>query len=161
MGASGTGGVRVIGEDHIIRGNHFENLTGDDARSTICLMMGIPDSPLNRYFQVQRARIENNLIIDCQHPILIGLSDDKKASLAPSETVFDGNRCVCPKSSIIDARCELDGISWQNNHITGKQLGLQSVPDGISFDEKTPDMPVSELRLRPINRSDVGVQWYR
>ena len=102
--ANGTGGIRIIGEDHVVRGNYLTQLTGDDGRSAITLMMGIPDSPLHRYFQVQRALVEDNSIVDCEHPLLIGLSDDKHATLAPVETLFRGNQIDARERTIIEAR---------------------------------------------------------
>jgi len=82
-GAKGAGGVRVIGEHHIVTGNHFENLTGDDGRSALSIMLGIPDSPANGYFQVKHAEIRGNRFVNCEHNILIGISGDKKATLPP------------------------------------------------------------------------------
>jgi poly(beta-D-mannuronate) lyase len=154
-GAKQTGGIRVIGENHVVRGNYLEKLTGDDARSAICLMMGIPDSPLNRYFQVQRARIENNWIVDSKCPVLIGLSDDKKASLEPVETTFVGNQIDCPKAErIIEARCSIAGIQWSDNRVEGKSTGLPET-SGISLGE------VSVKRPEPISRDQVGPAWQR
>ncbi len=151
-GAKGTGGIRIIGEDHIVRGNHLERLTGDDARSALCFMLGIPNSPANRYFQVQRARVENNTLVDCEHPILIGLSDDKNATLAPVETVFTGNQVLSPKHFVIEARCALDGITWRENRFSGKALGIPA-KEGIETSEPkvTP--------LKPITRAEVGTTW--
>jgi poly(beta-D-mannuronate) lyase len=148
----GTGGVRIIGEDHVVRGNFFEKLTGDDARSALCLMMGIPDSPAHRYFQVKRARIENNTFIDCEHPILIGLSDDNDATLAPIETTIVGNHVLSPKHTIIEARCDLDGITWKENRFLGKSLGI-APREGIKATEPT------IKPLKPISRSEVGTTW--
>ncbi len=151
-GARGTGGIRIIGEDHIIRGNYLERLTGDDARSALCFMMGIPDSPAHRYFQVKRARVENNSLVDCEHPILIGLSDDKNAKLAPVETTIVGNHVSSPKRPIIEARCALDGITCKANYFAGKSLGIPAV-EGIN----TVDPKVTPLK--PISRAEVGTTW--
>jgi poly(beta-D-mannuronate) lyase len=150
--AKGTGGIRIIGEDHVVRGNYLERLTGDDARSAISLMMGIPNSPANRYFQVQRAVVENNMIVDCKHPILIGLSDAKDASLAPIDSKFIGNQASCPKYTIVEARCKIDGIAWTENRFLGKALGIDLV-SGIAT---TNPMIAS---LKPIARSLVGPTW--
>ncbi len=149
---SGSGGIRIIGEDHIVRSNYLEKLAGDDARSAICLMMGIPNSPLNRYFQVQRALVENNTIVDCEHSILIGLSDDKNASLPPIDTVFSGNRILSPSYSVVEGRCSLDGIVWKANQFSGKALGIPA-EQGISTSDPT------IIKLEPISRSDVGTSW--
>lgn len=149
--AQGTGGIRIVGEDHVIRGNYLQDLTGDDARAAICLMMGIPNSPANRYRQVKGAVIEDNSIVNCKHPILIGLSDDENAILPPRSTVFQGNKVESPKYLILEARCSLDGIQWTANSFTGK---LGTAPeDGINE-------PGGTVRdLKPISRSAVGPAW--
>lgn len=151
-GARGTGGIRIIGEDHVVRGNYLENLTGDDARSALCFMLGIPKSPANGYAQVKRARVENNTLVGCKHSILVGLSDDKNATLAPVETVISGNQVLTPKHSVIDARCALDGITWKGNRFSGKALGIPAVEGIEASDPKvTP--------LKPIKRTEVGTTW--
>jgi poly(beta-D-mannuronate) lyase len=148
----GTGGIRIIGEDHVIRGNYLENLTGDDGRSAISFMMGIPSSSAHRYFQVKRVLVENNSIVDCEHPLLIGLSDDKNATLAPVHTVFRGNAIFSPEHTVIEARCPLGGITWQDNHFEGKSLGIRAV-EGIKTDSARP------TKLNPISRAEVGPSW--
>lgn len=151
-GARGTGGVRIIGEDHVVRGNYMEALTGDDGRCAISLMMGIPNSPANRYFQVKRALIENNVLVDCKHSILIGLNDAEDATLPPIDTVFRGNTAISPKREIIEARCDLGGITWEDNHFAGKSLGIATMP-GIDANVEPPERP------RPITRQEVGPSW--
>ncbi|TLD72270.1 hypothetical protein FEM03_02630 [Phragmitibacter flavus] len=150
--ANGTGGVRIIGEDHVVRGNYLENLTGDDARAGICFMMGIPESPAHRYFQVKRARIEDNVLVNCKHSILIGLSDDKNGVLPPVETLIIGNRISAPGQVIVEARCSLSGIEWRKNQFAGKELGIPAT-EGIEGVE--PQI----VRLEPLKATDVGVRW--
>lgn len=151
-GARQTGGIRIIGEDHIVRGNYLEQLTGDDARSAIVLMMGIPNSPAHRYFQVKRALVENNTLVDCKYSVLIGLSDDDDATLPPVETRFIGNQASSPKRAIVEARTALDGIAWRDNRFAGKSLGIPEV-QGISTD--APRI----ARLQPMSREQVGTAW--
>lgn len=114
-GAKGTGGVRVIGEHHIVTGNYFVNLTGDDERSALCIMLGIPDSPANGYFQVKHAEITANSFINCEHNILIGMSGDKKASLPPVETRISHNYIDTSKGEAFEIKCAVDGVTTKNN----------------------------------------------
>jgi poly(beta-D-mannuronate) lyase len=150
--ARGTGGIRIIGEDHVVRGNYLENLTGDDARSAITLMMGIPNSPAHRYRQVERAIVENNSLVNCEHSILIGLSDDKNATLPPSDTIFRANQILSPGRPIVEARCTLSGIQWRENKFSGKSLGIAATP---GIDESPPAIK----RLKAISRAEVGTSW--
>ncbi len=114
-GAKGTGGVRIIGEYHVVTGNHFENLTGDKERSALCIMLGIPDSPANGYFQVKHAEITGNSFIQCEHNILIGMSGDKKATLPPLETRISDNYIDTSKGEAFEIKCAVDGVTTKNN----------------------------------------------
>ncbi|MES2737935.1 MAG: polysaccharide lyase 6 family protein [Verrucomicrobiota bacterium] len=157
-GANGTGGIRLIGEDHVVKNNYLENLTGDDMRSGITFMMGLPDSPANGYFQVKRARVENNTLVHCEHPILIGMEGDKvpgKPNLAPVDCVIRGNKISSPKATVVEARCDLAGVTWQENQFYGKELGLPETA-GIAFGKE----PAVE-KLAPISREAVGPSWWK
>ncbi|MCM2369612.1 polysaccharide lyase 6 family protein [Aporhodopirellula aestuarii] len=48
-GKPNTGGVRVIGNDHVVRNNYFEGITGTSNLAALCLYCGIKNSPLNGY----------------------------------------------------------------------------------------------------------------
>lgn len=157
-GANGTGGIRLIGEDHVVKNNYLENLAGDDVRSGITFMMGLPDSPANGYFQVKRARVENNTLVHCEHPILIGMEGDKvpgKPNLAPVDCVIQGNKISSPKATVVEARCDLAGVTWQDNQFYGKELGLPETA-GIAFGKE----PTVE-KLVPISRGAVGPSWWK
>ena len=136
-GAKGAGGVRIIGEDHTVTGNRFENLTGDDERSAMCFMLGIPESPANGYFQVKRAKVTGNTFINCKHNILIGMSGDKKATLPPLETEISGNTIQTNKGEAFEIKCAAEGVTMKDNH-TGTaepatKSSLPSEPTGPSW----------------------------
>lgn len=121
--ARGSGGVRVIGEDHLISGNYFINLEGDDERSALCLMRGIPDSPRNGYAQVKNALITGNVFSGCKVNVLIGLKGDKKASLNPEESQIKGNRIRTKRAKAFEILSSADGVKFSENE-TGKEIPL-------------------------------------
>lgn len=92
-----TGGIRVIGENHQILDNHLQDLEGDGFRTAITLVNGIPDSPLNGYWQVKNTLIRGNTILNCKHDLLLGYNDVKEATLAPTGTRLEENR-LSPRS---------------------------------------------------------------
>lgn len=114
-GAKGSGGVRVIGEDHVVTGNVFQDLTGDDERSAMCFMLGIPNSVPHGYFQVKRAKVTENTFINCEHNILIGMSGDKKAKLPPVETEISGNTIQTNQGGAFEIKCPVDGVVMKDN----------------------------------------------
>lgn len=119
--AKGSGGVRITGEDHLVTGNYFDGLTGDDERSAMCFMLGIPDSVPNGYFQVKRAKVTNNTFVNCAHNILIGMSGDKKAKLPPVETEISGNRILTSQGEAFEIKCAVEGVAMKDNEI-GQEL---------------------------------------
>lgn len=125
--AKGSGGVRVIGEDHVVMGNYFENLSGDHERSAMCFMLGIPDSVPNGYFQVKRAKVTGNTFVNCEHNILIGQSGDKKAVLPPVESEISGNTIQTAKGDAFEIQCAVDGVMMKDNH-TGKEVAKSGLP---------------------------------
>lgn len=128
-GAKGAGGVRIIGEDHIVTANRFENLTGDNERSALCIMLGIPDSVPNGYFQVKRAKVTGNTFINCKHNILIGMSGDKKATLPPLETVISGNHIQTNLGEAYEIKCAVEGVSIkdEDNHKELSELSINKI----------------------------------
>jgi poly(beta-D-mannuronate) lyase len=90
--ARNTGGVRIIGEDHRVVNNYFQDLAGRAERAAISLMNGIPNSPLNGYFQVKRAFVASNTIVDCAEAVAVGVGS--RGTLAPEGCVFKDNRVV-------------------------------------------------------------------
>ncbi|MDP4644399.1 MAG: polysaccharide lyase family 7 protein [Opitutales bacterium] len=67
------GGVRIIGQDHIVQNNYFENLQGTGLRGALVLMAGYSDfddgdgiTGDNTYEPAHNALIANNTFIDCE-----------------------------------------------------------------------------------------------
>ena len=113
--AKGSGGVRIIGEDHVVTGNLFDSLTGDDERSAMCFMLGIPNSVPNGYFQVKRAKVTNNTFVNCAHNILIGMQGEKKATLPPLETEISGNHIQTNLGEAFEIKSAADGVTMKDN----------------------------------------------
>lgn len=151
--APGTGGIRVVGAGHVIRGNHLEALAGDDERGALTLMLGIPNSPLNGYAQVRGARFEDNRLVDCRQPLFIGLRGAKAATLAPMDTVFLRNQTHAPKARIVQAGGELGGVSWSENVFWGRELGMPDAP-GVAW------RPPSITRPAPLPARVCGPAWW-
>ncbi len=128
QGRAQTGGIRVIGERHRVVGNFLSGLEGDDFRSAICLVNGIPGSPENGYLQVIDAKIEGNTIVDCKDAILLGHNDENEATLAPKGTVFEGNLVLAREGrSAVRVERAGEGTVWKGNRIQGPLEGMDEV----------------------------------
>lgn len=62
----GSGGIRVIGEDHVITNNYIEGV----AQGGIWITCGVPHSQLVQYFQARRCLVAYNTIVDSRGPYL-------------------------------------------------------------------------------------------
>ena len=166
LGAKETGGIRVIGEDHVVSGNYLQDLLGDEFRSGITLVAGIPDSPLNGYHPVRRARIEGNILVNCKHPVLIGFNDESEATVRPADCQFTANIIQCPEAQqAFEAVGEMHGFEWKDNLVRAKSPGvtatgieeraveMKKAGDGIF---RTPD---GRPQGKPLGLGEVGPKW--
>lgn len=70
----GTGGVRIIGEDHVVFNNYFTGIVGsaDTFRAAVDVFDGIERPELLDYFQVKNAVIAFNTFVDNERNIILG-----------------------------------------------------------------------------------------
>lgn len=126
-----SGGVRVIGEGHRIINNYFQGLYGNDLRAAMPIMNGVPNSPLNRYFQVKNVVIAFNTFVDCRYSIILGAGKDAEKTLPPENCVI-ANNLVSTSYDMIRQDDEPINLRWEGNIMHGKSLGI-APPEGISL----------------------------
>lgn len=110
-----TGGVRIIGESHVVTNNYFEGLRGDAERAAICMMNGVPNSPLNEYAPVKSALVAHNTFIDCKVSLELGVGASKKQSVAPSDCVVTHNVFLPDKWQLSRIHSDLVDFQWNDN----------------------------------------------
>ena len=121
------GGIRVINTGHWITNNYFYKIKGNEFRSALAVMNGIPKSPLNRYNQVTDVVVAYNTYIDCISPFQfgVGANVDKKDVLPASEIrsasperMLVANNLVynhVPDTNPIINYDDVSGITFKNN----------------------------------------------
>lgn len=125
---NGTGGVRIIGSDHRVTNNYFEELRGDSERSAISLMNGIPNSPLNGYAPVRNAFIGHNTLINCKVSMQFGVSTSKKVSVVPADCHVTHNVFIPGKWELFRAPHMPQNFTWMGNkYQSGKTRGVDLV----------------------------------
>ena len=113
-GVRNTGGIRIVGEDQVVRGNKFIGLEGERFFSALALMYGVPNSLPNRYMQVQRTIIEGNDFEACK-AIEFNTGEDMERTLAPVGTIWTGNTVSDQLTYVEPSFDELSadkGASW-------------------------------------------------
>jgi poly(beta-D-mannuronate) lyase len=129
------GGVRIIGEDHLVYNNYFQDLMGTGYRAALPIMNGVPNSPLNRYFQVKNARVLFNTFVNCFENIVLGAGESDELSLPPKDCLIANNAISTIFSNeIVTVEDEPENLQWQGNIFEGYNLGI-AVPDGITMED--------------------------
>ncbi len=80
-----TGGVRIIGEDHIVRYNTLCGLTGTNYRAALCVVRGKENSALYEYYPVKNATVYGNTFINCKQAFCVNYNSSSSCTVAPAD----------------------------------------------------------------------------
>lgn len=154
-GKPNTGGIRIINETQTVRNNYHEGLTGYRFRGALVVMNGVPNSPLNRYFQVIDSEASNNTYIDCDH-IQLCAGSDAERSATPQNTVLASNLFWNEeKENVFTVYDDIRGISFKDNVLSPNMKPF--IEDG--FTNMDLDFKRNEHGLlMPVNDVDFGFQ---
>ena len=175
-GAPNTGGIRIINETQTVRNNYCEGITGSRFRAALVIMNGVPNSPLNRYFQVIDSEATNNILVDCEHIQLCAGSDEER-SATPHNTKMKHNIIYnSKKNDIFTIYDDVSGIDFEGNLISEnmnfpmynekaiekgfikKSLNLTR-ENGIMRSANHPEIGPDVSMPRP-DHTNTGVTWY-
>ena len=127
-----SGGIRIIGEDHKVFNNYITGMAGTSLKSAITIMNGVPNSPLERYFQVKRALVVHNTLVDNAQSINLGGGKDSELTLPPLDCVIANNIVQGTKEPLITVTDMPVNTTWQGNTFYGTTLGMTQ-PVGITM----------------------------
>ena len=172
-GVDHTGGIRVINKRQTIRNNYMEGLTGTRFGSAFVIMNGVPNSPINRYHQVEDTLIENNTIIDGSHIELAGGSDEER-SAAPKTTRFINNLVYnADGNDPFAIHDDISGITFEGN--VHNELAEFKISKGFSSQEvkltrqangllMPADGSLKGVGIKPglkvLDKASTGPDWY-
>jgi len=141
-----SGGVRVINEGHKIFNNYFYRLAGDDFRSSLAIMNGIPNSPANGYAPVKNVIVTNNTFYDCASPWAFGVGFGFRNRIAkPENTLLLNNLVYCPNTDeLIKYYDQTDGIILDNNILINNKgnLEIKGTVKGEILQSKLEDLEI-------------------
>jgi poly(beta-D-mannuronate) lyase len=109
----GSGGIRVIGEGHTIINNYIDSVE----KGGFWITSGIPDSPLNGYFQTRSCLIAFNTVIDSSGPCVevdAGFGTANR-SLRPEKITVANNIFSVGRDGSLVKGTERDGYLWLGN----------------------------------------------
>ncbi len=135
-----SGGIRIIGEDHLVYNNYISGCTGRSLKSALTVMNGIPDSPPYGYLQVKRAVIAFNTLIDNRTSINIG-PGGKKVTLPPIDCVIANNIILGKSAPLVQFTNLPINMKWQGNIFFGTEIGFASVPENNYYIDPQLSLP--------------------
>ncbi len=168
-----TGGIRVINRGQTVRDNYMEGLRGEAFSSALAIMNGVPNSPVNRYVEVEGARIEGNTIVDSRR-IGFNVGADEERSAPPSNTTFTGNLLSgIEGESFLEVYDDISGITFGRNRVAAGGVAselsaFEQAPVEMERAENGLLYPVDPALaetgaprdLQPVTLEQVGAQWY-
>jgi poly(beta-D-mannuronate) lyase len=113
----GSGGIRVIGEDHTVINNYIDGVE----QGGFWITAGIVDSPLNGYFQAKNCLIAFNTVVDSRGPYVhldAGFGSSRR-TLRPANITVANNVFAVPESGVLLRGTEGDGFKWMGNVASG------------------------------------------
>ncbi|MFC7292714.1 polysaccharide lyase 6 family protein [Hirschia litorea] len=155
-GAPYTGGVRVINGDQTIRNNGFKDLTGERFSGALVVMNGVPNSPINRYHQVDNALIEGNVFENIA-AIELGEGSDAERSAVPINSAFKNNVIMnADGQTPFTLHDDMSGIEFSGNKVNSEP------PKAISsgFEVLTDLAQKVAVDNYGVAREETGVDWY-
>jgi len=169
-GLPNTGGVRIINRRNIVRNNYMEGLAGSNFGSALTIMYGVPNSPVNRYVQVDGAVIEHNTLVDARE-MAFGAGMDAERSAPPVNSRFAKNLIVNRDGrDPILVKGDMSGVAFEGNlqspAATGALPGLAGRPVALERGKGRLLLPngVKDVGVRAdlsyVPREETGVSWY-
>ncbi len=168
-----TGGIRVINRNQTVRYNYMEGLRGTGFSSALTVMNGVPDSPVNRYVQVQNAQIQNNTVIDSAR-VTLGAGADEERSAPPIESHFRNNLLGgVGAGSFIEVDADVSRIAFSGNRLVAgkahsalaaidtRPAELERAANGLLYPVDPAMAGIGAPRdLDPVSLDEVGVAWF-
>jgi poly(beta-D-mannuronate) lyase len=130
--AANSGGIRIIGEDHKVFNNYIQNTAGSSYKTGITIMDGIPNSPLNGYWQVKRAVVAFNTLVNCRYSLLIGAGYSSSQNMPPVDCIIANNLIYSTGSPLITYDDTPVNMTYEGNIFYGATLGITK-PAGITI----------------------------
>ncbi len=151
QGKPKTGGVRIINEDQRVVNNYLADLAGEGTYAALCLMNGIPNSPLFGYDQVKRALVAFNTLVNCRQSIIVGYQSPTRseASLAPEDSTFAHNVIVAKTAPLVRIMTAPARFTWRGNFFFGAEPGVRDELRADAVDPRLAQDPDGRWRPAP------------
>ena len=148
-----TGGIRIIGEGHVVEGNWMEKLNSVGYKAALCIVRGQENPSLSGYFQVKNVIVRNNTFIDCNLAMHINYGSSSM-TVPVVETKIENNVALAKDLSSYVVRYEKSDpeaeISWENNTFYGKFKNNYFTLTSL---KNRPELPVCNINIDEIKNN--------
>jgi poly(beta-D-mannuronate) lyase len=113
----GSGGIRIIGEDHVVVNNYIDGVM----QGGFWITSGIPNSPLVGYFQARNCLVAFNTVVGSRGPCIelaAGLGASGR-TLAPEGITVANNLFVIGAGCALLKGTHEEGYRWIGNVVSG------------------------------------------
>lgn len=171
-----TGGIRIINETQTVNNNYCEGLTGYRFRGALVIMNGVPNSPINRYFQVKDSKASNNIIVDSDYVQLCAGSDGERSATPVNTEMVNNLIYNTNKNDVFTVYDDVSGIDFKGNVLSpnidtpknkGKEIASGFEKKEVQFTNKEGlKIPVGMENMGPDlskerpSAENTGVSWY-
>ena len=166
-GNENVGGIRLINTGHWVTNNYFYNLKGQNFRSPLAVMNGIPKSPQNRYNQVTDVVVAHNTWVNCPSPWQFGVGTNiSQADVLPLSEIRSATpeRMIMANNVIYNTEGDtmpivehdkIDGITFKSNVINNQNVAFKAQEglDAKAFEMKE----IGENILMPVGLAEMPI----
>jgi hypothetical protein len=144
---SDAGGVRVIGQNHLVRNNYFQDIGGSDLTSAVVIQKGDPNWPAtddgSTYEVANNAKIFHNTFVNCNQPVCLGRNSVGTGALDPTGVQVLDNvvQSTSSNGAVFSILYDSSTITFGGDYVyhpTGN-YGVTGLP-GVNYGPVTPDL---------------------
>ncbi|MEK7952469.1 alginate lyase family protein [Luteolibacter soli] len=144
----GSGGIRVIGQDHVVANNYIDSV----ADGAIRLTAGIPDGPATGYVEARNVAVVFNTIIDSPGAAIeldAGFGSAGR-TLRPESIVIANNVFSLPQQAELTRGTQGAGFHWTGNFTNrvdehARKVDLMLTRDSCEVGRPSPGSPLQSV----------------
>lgn len=157
-GKADVGGVRIIGEDHVVEGNVFLKMTGSGYTSAVCLVRGESEAELSGYWTVRNAVVRDNVLVDCRYGIVVNYSGRSTQDTCPQNSTFQDNLIFSRNKSSYTPVYVTDTPESEMHWLTNTIFGGKCKGIELTMTEEEPEVRDYSDDMEAI-RNKAGKTW--